>query len=172
MYMDGSQRQIYRMKEDGSGVERISRDPVVNLITVAPDGRWAVVLLPDKTGATRTEFLSLTGEPSVPVCCSTGFGPNRFQALVYNWSMDGKSLFVALQFFGLNTAKTVVLPYRSGVPLAIQYPKGFQSEEDVAKNPGARVINEGNVFPASTPSEHLSWRRTTQSNLYRIALPN
>jgi hypothetical protein len=27
------------------------------------------------------------------------------------------------------------------------------------------------VLPAFDPSAYLSWRRTTQSNLYRIALP-
>jgi hypothetical protein len=58
------------------------------------------------------------------------------------------------------------------VPLATLWPKGLKSEKDVAANPGAVVLSDGNAFPASNPSAHLSWRRTTQSNLYRVALQN
>jgi len=105
-------------------------------------------------------------------CINLGFGPNRVYGTTFNWSMDGKSVFVSLQYFGLGTEKTVVLPYRSGVSLAALWPKGLRSEQDVAANPGATVINEGNVFPAASASAHLSWRRTTQSNLYRVRLPD
>jgi hypothetical protein len=41
-----------------------------------------------------------------------------------------------------------------------------------AANHGAIVINEANVFPAASASAHLLWRRTTQSNLYRVRLPD
>jgi eukaryotic-like serine/threonine-protein kinase len=175
VYMNqGSVRHLYRMKEDGSGAEMISPEPVANLIAVSPDGRWAAALVPatESGGGTRTKFISLRGERSMLVCCSTGFGPNRVQAPLYNWSPDGRSMFVALQYFGQNTAKTVVLPYRSGTPLEVLWPAGLQSESDVAANPGAKTINEANVFPASTASAYLSWRRVTQSNLYQIPLPD
>ncbi len=105
-------------------------------------------------------------------CTNSGLGPLRVQGATINWSMDGKSVFVSLQYFGLGTAKTVVLPYRSGVPLAALWPKGLRDEQDVAANSGATVINEANVFPAASASAHLSWRRTTQSNLYRVRLPD
>jgi serine/threonine protein kinase/Tol biopolymer transport system component len=175
VYMDEAPvRHLYRMREDGSSVEMISPDSVSNLIAVSPDGRWAVALVPatESGGGTRTKFISLRGERSILVCCSIGFGPNRVQAPLYNWSRDGKVMFVALQYFGKNTAKTVVLPYRSDVPLETLWPAGLQSESDVAANPGAKTINEANAFPASTASAYLSWRRVTQSNLYRVPLPN
>ena len=85
--------------------------------------------------------------------------------------MDGKSVFVALQYFGLQTKRTVVLPYRSDVPLETLWPKGLKTETDVPANPGAKVIDEADAFPAS-PSSYLIWRRATQSNLYRIPIPN
>jgi Tol biopolymer transport system component len=172
VYMDGSQRRMYRMKDDGTDVRVVSPDPIINVLTVSPDGRWAVVLAPDPGGSTKIDFVSLVEERTVPVCCAMGFGPDRrLGAPLYNWSPDGKSLFVALQSFPLGTAKTVVLPYRSGVPFDVQWPRGFKSEDDVVGNPGARVINESNVFPASKPGEYLRWTRSTQSNLYQIALP-
>jgi Tol biopolymer transport system component len=178
VYMNqGETRHLYRMKEDGTGIEMIVPDTVIYLITVSHDGRWAVALVPrtESGGGTLVRFISLRGEASLDVCnedCGIGFGPNRLQAPMFNWSVDGKSLYVGLQYFGLRTAQTVVLPYRPGVPLATLWPKGLTSEKDVAANPGAVVLSDGNAFPAADPSAHLSWRRTTQSNLYRIALQN
>ena len=170
-------RYLYRMREDGSGVEQIRPEPVKDLITVSPDGQWAVVPLHRMTagGETALQLLSLHGEmpmTACETCVAFGVGPNSVQGSPINWSMDGKSVFVRLQYFGLGTAKTVVLPYRSGVPLAALWPKGLRDEHDVAANPGATVIDEANVFPAASASAHLSWRRTTQSNLYRVRLPD
>jgi hypothetical protein len=128
VYSDGSQGRLYRINDDGTDARAVATDPIHNLLTVSPDGRWAVVLAPESGGTTKTEFVSLTGEPSVSVCCPNGFGAgNRVQALPYNWSPDGKSLLVGLQFFPLGTARTVVLPYRSGVPFNVQWPRGFKS---------------------------------------------
>ena len=178
VYMtQGEVRHLYRMKEDGSGTEMILPDPITYLIAVSPDGRWAAAIVPRTStgGGTRIQMISLRGERSIFVCnedCAVGFGPNRIQAPMFNWSMDGKWLFVGLQYFGVRTARTVVLPYRSGVPLETLWPNGLISEEGVVANPGAKIINEGNAFPASTGSPYLFWRLATQSNLYRVALPN
>jgi hypothetical protein len=169
-------RYLYRMREDGSGVEQIRPEAVDNLITVSPDGQWAVVFLPGTTGGRLAlQIMPLHGGAPMTACESCvefGIGPNRIRGNPINWSMDGKSVYVSLQYFGLGTEKTVVLPYRAGVPLAALWRRGLRSEHDVAANPGATVINEANVFPAASASAHLSWRRTTQSNLYRVRLPD
>jgi eukaryotic-like serine/threonine-protein kinase len=170
-------RGLYRMKDDGSGSEEIATEPIVNLVTVSPDGRFAAATVTgkEKGGESSVKLISLRGEESIAVCsgnCLPIFGPNRIQAPPIGWSQDGKSVFVGLQHFGLGTARTVVLPYRSGVALKTLWPKGLNTEADVAANPGAKVIAEANVFPASTASAYLSWRHGTQSNLYRIRLPD
>ena len=99
-------------------------------------------------------------------------GPVRLQAPPLNWNADGTSLFVGLQYFGLRTGRTVVLPYRSDLPPTRLWPKGLNTEADLVANPGASVINERDVFPASASSAYLYWRRTTHSNLYRIPIPH
>jgi len=169
-------RHLYRMKEDGTGNEMISSDPVTNLITTSPDGRWAAVLLPETVsgGGTKAQLMSTRGEKSFPICgegCSIGFGPNRVQAPLVNWSHDGRLLFVGLQYFGMRSQRTVALPYRADVPLERLWPHGLTTAEGVAINPGATVIAEANAFPASTSSSYLSWKRATQSNLYRLPIP-
>ena len=178
IYMDQAEiRHLYRMKEDGSGNEMISPDPVNYLIGVSPDGNWAAAsapLAPHSDGI-RVQLFSTRGGKPFLVCdtCSQGFGPARQEAPMFTWSADGKSLFMALKFFGLQTQKTVVLPYRSDRPLESIWPKGLNSETDVAANPGARVLNARDAFPSvSAPSAYLFWRPSTQSNLYRIPLPN
>ena len=172
----GPVRYLYRMKEDGSDNRRISPKPITYLVSVSPDGGWAVALNPREDsngGGTRLELVSLAGEPSFALCsddCSLGFGPARVQAPPIHWSADGKFLSVSLQYFDLRTPHTVLLPYRSDIPLARQYPKGLKIEADLIRNPGAKVINEPNVFPA-TASSYLVWRLATQSNLYQVPLP-
>ena len=172
----GPVRYLYRMKEDGSDNQRVSPSPIVHLISVSPDGRWAVALTPraaQSGGGTRLEFVSLNGAPSFPLCndeCTLGFGPNRVQSPVASWSADGKSLYVALRYFGLRHARTVVLPYQSDVALERQYPKGLTTEEEIPRNPGAKVINEADAFSA-TGSAYLVWRLATQSNLYQVQIP-
>jgi hypothetical protein len=58
------------MKEDGSDNRRISRN-LTYLVSVSPDGGWAVALNPREDwngGGTRLELVSLAGEPSFALC--------------------------------------------------------------------------------------------------------
>jgi Tol biopolymer transport system component len=174
VYM-GEDRHLYRMKEDSSATEMISPDPVDYLSTVSPDGRWAVVILPrasNGVGTTSLWFMSLRGEKSFEVCndaCTVG--PRSFLgAPPFAWSTDGKRLFVNLVYFGKSTQRTVVLPYRSGASPETLWPKGLQLEKDITANPGAKVIDAARTSPASDGA-YVYWRSSTQSNLYRVRIP-
>ena len=171
----GEDSRLHRVNEDGSRVELISPDPVAYLSTVSPDGRWAVVILPRNAngGHTSLGFMSLRGEDSFTVCndeCSVG--PRSFLGSApFTWSTDGKRLFVNLVHFGASTPRTVVLPYRSDATAQTLWPKGLRLDKDVMANPGATVINAANTFPAFGATTYLSWRTSTQSNLYRVRIP-
>jgi hypothetical protein len=166
---------LYKMKEDGSGIEMISPEPIAYLSTVSPDGRWAVAIVPQTANGVGTSlrFVSLRGERSFEVCndaCSVG--PRSFlNAPPFAWSTDGKWIFVNLMHFGKNTPRTVVLPYRSEASADTLWPHGLRLEMEVAANPGSNVINAASTYPASGTSTYLSWRTSTQSNLYRVPLP-
>ena len=90
---------------------------------------------------------------------------------MFDWSADGKYLFVSLQYFGLHSKDTAVLPYHSGMPFGKFWPKGLKSEKDFAALSGVRIIPESNAFPGLEPPTYVSWKMTTQSNVYRILLP-
>lgn len=166
---------LYRMNEDGSEAEMISPNPVAYLSTVSPDGHWAVVILPHNANGLNTSlgFMSLRGDVSFTVCndaCSVG--PRSFLGSApFTWSKDGKWLFVNLVHFGMSTPRTVVLPYRSDASAQALWPKGLRFEKDVVSNPGAKVINAPNTFPAFGATTYLSWRTSSQSNLYRLRIP-
>jgi hypothetical protein len=90
-------RHLYRMRDDGSGVEMISPEPVVHLVAVSPDGKWALATQPQasQVDGSKLAFFPLTGGTPYIACdqCVLGFGPVRQQAPMFNWSPDGKSLF-------------------------------------------------------------------------------
>jgi dipeptidyl aminopeptidase/acylaminoacyl peptidase len=175
----GEDSHLYRMKEDGSAIDMISSDPVAYLSTVSPDGRWAVVIRPQSAngvGTTSLAFMSLRGETSFDVCnddCSVG--PRSFLIVPpFTWNSEGTQMFVNLVHFGQGTTRTVVLPYKSNVSPSALWPKGLRLEKEVPANPGAKVINAQNTFPASgsDAATYLSWRGATQSNLYRVRIPD
>jgi hypothetical protein len=152
-------------------------EPVAYLSTVSPDGRWAVVILPQNpngVGTTSLAFMSLRGGKSFEVCnddCSVG--PRSFLAAPpFAWSADGTRLFVNLVHFGLGTPRTVVLPYKSDVSPATLWPNGLRLEKDVMANPGAKVVDAPYTFPVSDVAAYALWRAATQSNLYRVQIPD
>jgi hypothetical protein len=171
----GEDSRLYRMREDGSGIERLATDSIAYLSTVSPDGRWAVVIVPQSTTGPGTvlRFMSLRGERSFDVCneaCSVG--PRSFLGTpAFSWSTDGKWLFVNLAHFGNSAQRTVMMPYRSDASADVLWPRGLRLEKDMIASPGAKVINAEHTFPASGPETYLSWRGSTQSNLYRVRIP-
>ena len=172
----GNERHLYRMREDGSGREQVTPEAITFLIGVSTDGEWAAVALPQvphTAGITVKIFPTHGGNPLV-VCdaCIPAFGPGQQQAPMFNWSVDGKYLYISLQYFGRHSRKSLVLPWRPGRSIEKLRSRGFASENDFAALPGASIVPEQNVFPGPEPSKYLFWKLTTQSNLYRVPVPN
>jgi Tol biopolymer transport system component len=178
IYMSqGEVRHLYRIKEDGTGNEQIVPDAVSYLISVSPDGDWAVATLPQAPNmdGMRAFFFSTRTDKRFMICdngCTLGGGPNRSRAPLINWGIDGKQIFVSMNYFGTRTNSSVALPYRSGVPLETLWPKGLKTEKDIPTNPGAKVMDEADTFPTLSSSSYLFWKKTTLSNLYRLPLSN
>jgi hypothetical protein len=113
----------------------------------------------------------LEGGAPITVCdsCVFGFGSARTSAPLLSWSLDGKWVYVSLRHFPFGSSKTAAIPIESGAaPPA--FTKGFGSEADFARIPGARLITQNDVAPGMSPSYFVSTRRSAKANLFRIYL--
>jgi len=68
-------------------------------------------------------------------------------------------------------SRTYLVPLPRGQALPRIPAGGFHSEEEVARLPGARRIEEMGVVPGPSPGVYAFYRGTTpQRNLYRIPI--
>ena len=146
----------YRVRPDGTGLQKVHEHPVIENIGVTPDGRWlAVYARPTKERAGGTILLPVGGGTPVAVY---GTGTRL------SWSRDGRLLFMTV------SERTYVVPVPSGQPLPKTPATGFASGAEIAAVPGARVIDATDPAPGPTPDVYAFSRETVQRNLYRIPL--
>ncbi len=167
--------KVMSINEDGSGQAAASDLDIMQLQSVSPDGRWALVgVTPQGGHGDRNviiEALPLGGGAAITVCdkCSFGFGITRSSAPLLSWSLDGRWMYVSLRYFPFGSSKTAVIPIAPGAAPPC-FTTGFSSEADVARIRGARVINQDNVSPGVSPAHLLSTHRSAKANLFRIYL--
>jgi eukaryotic-like serine/threonine-protein kinase len=167
--------KIMSINEDGSDKTAVSDLDVMQLQNVSPDGRWALVGMTPPGGHGDRNVTAMAvpiegGDP-IPVCdnCSFRFGVTRFSVPLLSWSLNGKWVFVSLRYFPFGSSKTAVIPIQSGAAPP-SFTKGFASETDFARIPGARLINQGDVPSGMSPGYFVSKRLSAKANLFRIYL--
>ncbi len=167
--------RIMRINEDGSGKVAVSDLPIMQLQSVSPDGRWALVGVTPPSGHGDRNVMAiavpLEGGAPITVCdtCSLGFGTARSSVPLLSWSPDGKWVYVSLRHFPSRPSKTAVIPIKfSAAPPS--FTNGFDTEADFGRIPGARLINEDDVSPGMSPNYFVSTHRSAKANLFRIYL--
>jgi hypothetical protein len=155
---------IFRIKEDGSELQKMLPTPFLISQSVSPDGRWlpaqdssawgALVLYPDGGGS------------GTRVCqgCSTPQGTDPVPPSM-QWTPDGRFLYLK---FGTST---YAIPLQPGQMLPPIPASGFASKEAVAALPGARLVSERDVYPGPNPSVYAYVKVSTQRNIYRVPVP-
>jgi Tol biopolymer transport system component len=167
--------KIMRINEDGSGQAAASEVDIMRLQSVSPDGRWALAGVTSASSHGESNVLNvgvpLEGGELVTVCdiCALGFGTTRVSASLLSWSPDGKWVYVSLRPFPFGSSKTAVIPTKPGAAPP-SFTKGFDSEADFERIPGARLISQDDVFPGMTPEYFVGKRRSAKTNLFRIYL--
>ena len=155
---EGDYGFAYRVREDGTGLRKVSEHPIIETTAVSPGGKWLVVYArPNTEEAGATLALPLGGGPPVQIY-GTG--------ILMKWSPDERLLF-----FLLPEGKTYVLPLPRGRALPEIPTGGFRSEAEIAKLTGVRVIDGLDVAPGPTPGVYAFSRETIQRNLYRVQVP-
>ena len=148
----------YRIKEDGTGLTRVVQRPVERVYGLSPDKQWLVVL-----------------EDKIAILPLNGDEPIRLQTDGFaTWSPDSKWFYFEAPRGGMTAAaagKTYAIPLHPGelIPKAIR--DGLRAEGDLARLPGVRVIEAGDVAPGLGPDVYAYSRETTQRNLFRIPVP-
>jgi hypothetical protein len=113
-----------------------------------------------------TVLLPLGGGPPVRLFGGSERNPPR-------WSADGQFLFLSASsiMYSGGLRRTYVIPLLPGRLWPEIPDQGFQTEADLAKLPGVRVIEAPDVAPGPTPEVYAFSRETFERNLYRIPIP-
>ena len=146
---EGTGTFVYRVRADGSGMEKVVDQPIALMGDVTPDGRWI-------TGWNSLWYaFPLNGQPPITI------GSNQ----LFDWSADGK--WVSLSGGPLQDGRSYLVPLATGEALPAIPAGGFHNEKEIAALPGARRIDVRTV-PGPSADVYAFYRTTTQRNLYRI----
>jgi Tol biopolymer transport system component len=152
---------VYRVKEDGSELQKVITTPLLPL-AVSPDGQWIAVQDPTAWGA-LVVYPAGAGSPR-RLCdlCAPPWGTEP-PAFFFGWAPNS-------EFAYWNFANaTYAIPLQSGRLLPGIPAGGVQSKEGVAAIPGARLISEQDrSVPGPNPSIYAFVKVSTQRNIYRV----
>jgi hypothetical protein len=159
---EGTTNFVYRIRPDGSRIEKALEQEIALLFGVSRDGRWIVAWssLPEGEGMGVQAFPLAGGGPPVTIAVHA--------AVVINWSFGGDSVSV----FGgpIPDNRSYIIPVAPGEAFPRLPAEGFRSEEEIASLPGARRIDAWAV-PGPSRDLYAFYRGTTQRNLYRVPVP-
>jgi eukaryotic-like serine/threonine-protein kinase len=158
-HTEGSSWFVYRVWPDGTGLRKALEQPVLFPNGVSPDGRWieAWAPLPGNRPAAVQMFPLGGGSPSVT-------GGNA----LLRWSPGGDSLWISGG--AVADGRTYIVPLPPGKVLPPMPAGGFRSEQEIARLPGAHMIDATGA-PGPSRDVYAFERRTVQRNLYRIPIP-
>jgi Tol biopolymer transport system component len=156
---------IYRMKEDGTGREKIVPTPVVQIQSISPDGAWVTAQAAVSGEDTPRGVIaySTRGGPPIRVCYNICFP---------SWSPDGRFFNLALPGMARSSDyyETFALPLSPGHVFPSLPLSGVRTEADVWAFKGVRVM-AGITYFAPGESTYAFSRATVHRNLYRIPVP-
>lgn len=156
---------LYRVEEDGSGLQKVIPSPVLFIYSVSPDGKGLALFV----GNSVYVYPSDGGSP-VLICsaCGTAGEENRgVTPPLVTWSADGRFLYLHAP----PTRQTYAIPLQPGQLLPPLPAAGIPSMEAAADLPGARLIPQQRAYMGPDPSVYAYPRVTTHRNIYSIRVP-
>jgi len=156
---EGEHNFIYFTRPDGSERRQISPDPILDLHSLSPDGRWVTAFNrgTDAEHAGGVSAIPLDGGPPIRVC-------NTY--CLPRWDLSGKFFWL---FFPV-TGETYMLPVNPSRGLPDFPPGGINAAADLKKDKRIVVIHQ--QIDSAVGSNYYSYtRQNTRRNIYRIPLP-
>jgi hypothetical protein len=149
---------VYRVRPDGTGLQKVLETPIFVFGGMSRDGRWIKAFtVPDGNEGPSWRALPLDGGSSIPIGA-------------YTWHWSAREDSVAISGAPLPAGRSYIVPLQPGQFLPLERREGARSEQEVADLPGARRINADRVVPGPSPDIYAFYRTTTQRNLYRIPI--
>jgi Tol biopolymer transport system component len=162
---DESTKFVYRVREDGSGLQKALDHPMAYFYDVSPDAKSLAVL-----EGNVVQVSPVGGGPVTVICrlCGAAGGENRgITPPAIHWSPDGKFVYLNDR----QSHRIYAVPLGAGASLPSLPASGLSAMADAAAWPGIQVINEALAFSGPNPSVYAFPRVTTQRNIYRISVP-
>jgi len=149
---------LARIKTDGTGLQRLMDQPILDKAGVSPDGAWAVAA-------------GVSGSEVPIVAVSPKDRTRRFVCSFCRpvWSPDGAFLYVMTGFYPSAGSTTLVLPIPRGEGLPV-LPAAGLDPNSMEETPGVRVIRQGWIAPGPDPETYAFVKLEFEGNLFRIPL--
>ena len=158
--IEGGTSFLYRMHADGSDRRKVTPGHILDFNAVSPDGRWAVVQVPDPSGGSSYSKVALPVEGGAPVeLCINICYPK--------W--DARGDFMYIDFLEQGDPHSYALPIRRGLGLP-DLPSSVIAGIDDLKKLKSAVVMPHIVDSAFSQFLYVYTIRTTHRNLYRIPL--
>jgi Tol biopolymer transport system component/predicted Ser/Thr protein kinase len=154
---------LFRIDKDGSGSERISEFPVVNMFDVSPDGAWATVV---GSGSGEAFAVPIDGGEPRRLCVNINCNSE--------WSALGEYFYLRFPSGQMGAPRegrnTLVFPVTAGGMLPALPLEGLSAENVNATIAalGAQVVEEDQLISGPDPSVEIFLREATEFNLFRI----
>jgi len=158
---ENGQNFLYRVSQDGTQRRKITPDPILDVSSVSPDGRW-VLTLSRETGDEHTAVTTaypLDGGPPVLVCKSL------FCAGA--WDVSGRFFYLGS---GSRDGNTYALPVNPARGIPNFPPGGLTKGADLKADKRVLVIQQ-EIESAVRPNYYSYTRHNIRRNIYRIPLP-
>jgi eukaryotic-like serine/threonine-protein kinase len=157
---------LYRIKQDGEGLQKVIPIPVTYLYSISPDGNWLAIWL-----KSSVLLQPVNGGTPTVVCesCGTAGEENRGATPpLVSWSPDQKYVYL---HYPSPSRQTVAIALQSGKALPNLPISGVKSVEKATALPGARLIPQARAFGGANPGVYAFPRITAQRNIYRVRIP-
>jgi len=159
---EDGQNFLYRISQDGTQRRKITPDPILDLRSASPDGRWVVASTrqTDDEQSVATFAYPLDGGPPVRVCKSFTLFCGG------SWDVGGRFFYLG---FGSSDENTYALPVNParGIP---NFPSGGVTGADLKADKRVVVIPQ-EIESAVRPNYYSYTRHNIRRNIYRVPLP-
>jgi serine/threonine protein kinase len=155
--LEGTSLFLYGIKPDGTGLRKVTAQPISGVDGVSPDQSWVTVHAPHQDAG--------SSGLAIP---TAGGQPLRVPPFYNKWSDDGR--YWCWQDAGQSVNHCA--PVRPGEVWARTADGSIPYRpEDAATVPGVRTIPSGDVAPGPAADVYAFTKTTVQRNLYRIPIP-